>query len=51
METKLALLALALFVVFIAVRMVVTDKANKALNAAMKKRVKETEAETDTDKI
>ena len=43
METKLALIALAMFVAFIVVRMVVTGKVNKLLNAAMKKRVKDTD--------
>ncbi len=43
METKLALIALVLFVAFIVVRMVVTGKANDAINAAMKKWRKDTD--------
>ena len=51
MQTLVPVLIVAAFIAFLAYRHKVTGKANKALNAAMKKRVKETEAETDTDKI
>lgn len=43
METKLAILAVALFAVFIAIRVMAARKTNKTLNAAMKKWRKDTD--------